>query len=81
MLQSLKPIQTKFYIKKRRIPMKTKKLSKRLVLNKETIVHMDDGKLIEIQGGISTQQCVEQSLLGCPTETLCWSNCAAGLAC
>jgi len=61
--------------------MKIKKYSKRLVLNKETIVHMDNGKLLEIQGGISTQPCVEQTLLGCPTQTRCWTDCANHLNC
>lgn len=55
--------------------MKTKKFSKQLRLNKETIVHLDDDKLMEIQGGISTRPCAEQTLLGCPTESNCFTNC------
>jgi hypothetical protein len=56
--------------------MKAKKFSKRLVLKKETIVHLDDRKLMEIQGGISTLPCAIKTLLGCPTESNCYTNCA-----
>jgi hypothetical protein len=57
--------------------MKTKKFSKQLRLNKETIVHLDDDKLMEIQGGISTRPCAEQTLLGCPTQLASCTSCPA----
>ena len=54
--------------------MKAKKMSKRLELKKETIVHLDNDKLAEIQGGFSTRSCVLESLLSCLTEPDCNTN-------
>lgn len=61
--------------------MKTKKLSRKLVLNKETIVHMDDNHMENINGGLSTFPCINLSLLDCNTVTRCWTVCTAPNAC
>jgi hypothetical protein len=65
--------------------MKTKKFDKKLLLNKKTIAHLDNGEMLDLRGGISGSRCdVETCPLLCPPETgwvLCpsapWTNCTA----
>jgi hypothetical protein len=59
--------------------MKIKKFSKRLVFNKETIAHLDDTKLRQIQGGESDTVCSETFCTSnCPTNACCNTNCVYG---
>ena len=49
--------------------MKTKKFNKKLVLNKKTIAHLSDDKLIKLKGGMNT-----------PPSSICGTQCG-GWAC
>ncbi len=47
--------------------MKTKKLSKKLVLRKKTVAHLNNGEMTAIVGGIMTIDCASHS----PVEPSC----------
>jgi hypothetical protein len=47
--------------------MKTKKLSKNLILNKETVVNLNNDEMTQVQGGGPTSKCTQ--LVGCDTTT------------
>jgi hypothetical protein len=53
--------------------MKTKKLEKKLVLNKETISNLKIDELRKLAGGISGDPCIIKSIINC-TGDLCDSN-------
>lgn len=59
--------------------MKTKKFSKKLRFNKETILNLDNGKMKAVQGGgLYTDDdptCpITICATNCPWITKCWSN-------
>ncbi len=55
--------------------MKTKKLSKKLSLNKNTIAHLSDKAQKDVNGGI--KYCVTAGAHSCPTGNIvtCLPNC------
>jgi len=59
--------------------MKTKNFSKKLSLNKETVVHLDNGQLGRLKGNGVVPQPIETLVLDC-TEVTCAATCLATCA-